>query len=83
MACFTYPKEEFKEKPDFVAASFFVSEVESAKTENVCLKGSRDWFVINSKAGTTTINHITFKIFEIGRQLGRWRPIGARISNFS
>jgi len=62
MACFAYRKD----KPHFVAESFFVSEIESAKTENVCLKGSPDWLVIKSKAGTTTINHVTFKTFEIG-----------------
>jgi len=66
MACFAYPKEGFKDKPLFVAATFFVSEIQSAKTEKVCLKGSPDWLVINSKAGTTTINHVTFKTFEIG-----------------
>ena len=65
-ACFAYPKEEFKDKPHFVAASFFVSEIKSAKTENVCLKGSPDWYLINPKAGTTTINHVAFKTFEIG-----------------
>jgi hypothetical protein len=65
-ACFAYPKEEFKDTPHFVAASFFVSEIQSAKTENACLKGSPDWFVTSSKAGTTTINHVTFKTFEIG-----------------
>src|SRR5579863_9400111 len=32
MACFAYPKDEFKDKPHFVAASFFVSEIESAQT---------------------------------------------------
>jgi hypothetical protein len=66
LACFTYPKEKFIDKPSFVAASFFVSEIQAAKTEKVCLKGSPDWFVINPKAGTTTINHVTFKTFEIG-----------------
>ena len=66
MACFAYPKERFKDKPLFVAATFFVSEIRSAKTEKECLKGSPNWLVINSRAGTTTINHVTFKIFEIG-----------------
>ena len=65
-ACFAYPKERFKDKPAFVAATFYVSEILSAKTEEVCLKGSPDWFVIKSEAETTTINHITFKAFEIG-----------------
>ena len=66
MACFAYPKEKFKDKPLFVAATFFVSEIRSAKTEKECLKGSPNWLVINSRAGTTTINHVTFKTFEIG-----------------
>jgi hypothetical protein len=66
MACFAYPNEKFKDKPHFVAATFFVSEIQSAKTEQVCLKGSPNWYVINSKAGTTTINHVAFKTFEIG-----------------
>jgi hypothetical protein len=65
LACFAYPKERFKDKPHFVAASFYVSEIQSAKTEKECLKGSSDWFVINSKAGTTTINHVSFTTFEI------------------
>jgi hypothetical protein len=64
-ACFAYPKERFKDKPAFVAATFYVSEI-SAKTEEVCLKGSPDWYVIKSEVETTTINHITFKVFEIG-----------------
>jgi len=66
MACVAYPKEKFRDKPHFVAASFFVSEIQSAKTEDVCLKGSPDWYVSNSKAQTITINHVTFKTFEIG-----------------
>jgi len=66
MACFAYPKEQFKDKPHFVAASIFVSEIQSAKTENVCLQGSPNWFVISSKAETTTINDVSFKTFEIG-----------------
>jgi hypothetical protein len=65
MACFAYPNERFKDKPSFVAATFFVSEIQAAKTERICLKGSPNWFVINSK-GTTTINHVAFKTFEIG-----------------
>jgi hypothetical protein len=65
VACFAYPKERFKDKPSFVAATFYVSEIESAKNKKICMDGSPDWFVINSK-GVTTINHVTFKIFEIG-----------------
>jgi len=66
MACFAYRNEEFKDKPHFVAATFFVAEIQSAKTEQGCLKGSPNWFVINSKAEATTINHVAFKTFEIG-----------------
>jgi hypothetical protein len=66
MACLAYPKDKFEDKPHFVAASFYVSEIHSAKTEKKCLKGSPDWFVINSKAGTTTINQVIYETFEIG-----------------
>jgi hypothetical protein len=66
MACFAYPKEQFKDKPHFVAATFFVSEIQSAKTEKECLEGSPNWFVISSDARMITINHVTFKTFEIG-----------------
>jgi hypothetical protein len=66
MACFAYPKERYKDKPHFVAATFFVAEIQSAKTEKECLEASPNWFVISPKAGTTTINHVTFRTFEIG-----------------
>lgn len=65
IACFAYPKERFEDKPLFFAAMFFVSEIPSAKTEKVCLKGSPNWSVINSKVGTTSINGVSFKAFEI------------------
>jgi hypothetical protein len=65
MACFAYPKDKIKDKPHIVAASFFVSEIQSAKTEDVCLKGSPDWYLMNSKVRTTTINQVAFKTFEI------------------
>jgi hypothetical protein len=66
MACFAYPNARFKDKPRFVAATFYVSKIQSAKTEEVCLKGSPGWLVLNSKTSTTTINHVAFKTFEIG-----------------
>lgn len=65
VACFAYPKERLKDKPAFVAAAFYVSEIQAAKTEKECLQGSPNWFVINSTAGETTINHVSFKTFEI------------------
>ena len=65
LACLAYPKEKFNDRPLFVAASFFVSAIESAKSEKSCLEGSADWFVI-AKKGTTTINHVVFREFEIG-----------------
>lgn len=66
VACFAYPNEAFKDKDVFVATTFYVSEIPSAKTEDVCLKGSPDWLVLNSKVVTTTINHVAFKTFEVG-----------------
>ncbi len=66
LACFAYPKDKLNEKPNFIAATFFVSAIQSAKTEIDCLKGSPDWFVISPKASTTTINDVSFEAFEIG-----------------
>lgn len=66
VACFAYPNEAFKDKDAFVAATFYVSEILSAKTEEMCLKGSPDWLVLSSKVITTTINHVAFETFEIG-----------------
>jgi len=66
LACFAYPNERFKDKPSFETALFYVSEIRPATTEKVCLMGSPNWLVTNSQAGTTTINHVTFKAFEIG-----------------
>jgi hypothetical protein len=65
LACFTYPKEGFEDKPSFVGAAFYVSEIESAKTKKLCVDGSPDWFVIKAK-GVTTINHIVYQAFVIG-----------------
>jgi hypothetical protein len=63
-ACFAYSNRKYKGS-QFVAASFYVSEIDSDKTKAACLRGSRDWFVI--KQGIiTSINHIVFKKFEIG-----------------
>lgn len=66
LACFAYPNEKFKDKPSFVAAAFYVSEIRAAQVEKVCLEKSPNWYVIGSTTGTTTINHVVFKTFEIG-----------------
>jgi hypothetical protein len=66
LACFTYPKEKFLDKPAFVAATFYVSAILSAQNEEACLKGSPDWYVIKSDGEKITIHHVTFKTFEIG-----------------
>jgi hypothetical protein len=66
LACFAYPKERFKDKPLFVSATFFVSEIQNARSENMCLKGSSNWLVIKAEEQPTTINHTRFKTFEIG-----------------
>jgi hypothetical protein len=66
LPCFAYPNERFKYKPHFVAATFFVSEIQAATIEKSCLKGSPSWLVINSKEGMTAIHHVIFKTFEIG-----------------
>src|SRR5579863_6667006 len=65
LACFAYPKKDFEDKPHFLAAAFFVSEIRSAKTQAECAAGSRDWNVISSKTQPTMINGVAFKEFEI------------------
>ena len=59
IACFGYPKERFKDKPTFIAATFFVAEVDNAKTEKICLEGSQDW----KAAGSATVNGVSFVVF--------------------
>jgi len=62
VACFAYPKDKFKDKPTFIAAAFFIAEVNEGTTEKVCLEGSRYW---NEGVQSTKINGVTFKVFEI------------------
>ena len=45
IACFAYPKDDFKDKPEFVAAAFFVAEVRAATTPKSCLEGSQNWLI--------------------------------------
>ena len=63
IACFAYPKDKFKEKPEFVAAAFFVAEVKQVTTAKACLEGSQYWNINTTKNGD--INGINFKIFHI------------------
>ena len=77
LACFAYPKKDFEHKPHFLAAAFFVSEIQPAKTQAACAAGSQDWNVVNSKKEAVTINGVAFKEFQIddnwagGSQSGR------------
>lgn len=64
IACFGYPKERFKDKPTFIAATFFVAEIDDAKTEKICLEGSQYW----KMAGSTTINGVSFVVFNGGEK---------------
>lgn len=64
IACFGYPKERFKDKPTFIAATFFVAEIDDAKTEQTCLAGSQD----RKLAGSTTINGVSFVVFDGGEK---------------
>ena len=64
IACFGYPKERFKDKPTFIAATFFVAEIDSAKTKKTCLKAPQDWKV----AGSTTVNGVSFVVFDAGER---------------
>jgi len=66
IACFAYPKERFKDKPTFIAATFFVAEIDSAKTKKACLKAPQDWKL----AGSTGLNGVSFLVFDAGG--GNW-----------
>ena len=65
LACFSYPRERFRDKPSFGGASLYVTAIE-ARNQKACLSGSPNWFVISKKPRTTTIHHVTFKTFETG-----------------
>src|SRR5579863_5815681 len=41
IACFAYPKDKFKDKPQFTAAVFFVGLVPAATTQVTCLEASQ------------------------------------------
>jgi len=45
IACFAYPKDDCKDKPEFIAAAFFVAEVRAATNPKSCLKGSQNWLI--------------------------------------
>src|ERR1700679_1346642 len=65
LVCFAYPKDEFRDKPVFAAAAFFVGKIEEATTENACLQGSQNWNPDEIKtAKLTRINGVAFKVFE-------------------
>jgi hypothetical protein len=61
IACLGYPKERLRDKPSFVAATFFVAEIRDAKTEKICLKGSEG----RRMAGDTSINGVPFVVFVV------------------
>jgi hypothetical protein len=61
IACFAYPKDEFKDKPEFSAAAFFVAEVRTAAAEESCLKGSQYWLI--QRTEDTTIHSVRMKRF--------------------
>jgi len=63
--CFRFSEEKSEDKPMFVAATFFVSEIESPKTEKVCTQPYPNWLVLRSK-GVTVINRVSFSACEIG-----------------
>ncbi len=52
-ACLAYAGDEFSGKVAFGAAAFFVAEVQTAVTENVCLQGEPGW--THQSGGTSRI----------------------------
>jgi hypothetical protein len=61
IACFAYPNDKFKDKPQFSAAVFFVGLVPVAKTQETCLDAAQEWLVHDSRA--TKINGISARLF--------------------
>src|SRR5258708_12958443 len=43
IACFAYPKDDFKDKPEFVAAAFFPPHVLPPTTPQRCLEVAHNW----------------------------------------
>ena len=69
IACFAYPKDNFKDKPTFVGAAFFVAEVRPAITPSACLQGSRNWLVRN--VHIARINSVSFKTLSCQRRVDK------------
>ena len=70
IACYAYPKDEFRNKPAFIAATFFVAEIAELRTKKDCLLGSQYWNPESIEtAKVTHINGTSFKVFEVG---GGW-----------
>jgi hypothetical protein len=66
IACYAYPKDEFRNKPAFIAATFFVAEIAEATTEKDCLRGSQYWNPGSTEtAKVTKINGTIFTVFEV------------------
>jgi hypothetical protein len=74
IACFAYPKDELKDKPEFDAATFFVARLPAGTTPHACLEPSKDWLV--NKSESATIGSVSGRLFHTsdrwtnGRQEG-------------
>ena len=58
--CFGYPKDKYKDKPNFNGASFFVANDVNANDAASCMAGSANWGEIkgeNSAIGSATFRH--------------------------
>jgi hypothetical protein len=61
--CFGYPKDKFKNKPNFNGASFFVATDPNAADAASCTAGSANWGEV--KGENTTIGGGTFRHFRV------------------
>src|SRR5579862_907548 len=61
--CFGYPKDKFKDKPNFNGASFFVAMDTNAGDAASCVAGSANWGEIRGE--NTTIGGGTFRHFRV------------------
>lgn len=63
IACFAYPKDKFKEKPEFAGSAFFVGEVPGVTTSAVCLEGTKDWLIHDSESAK--IGSVDARLFHV------------------
>jgi hypothetical protein len=66
VACFAYPEDAFKEKPEFGGANFQVQELDEVPSEDICLNGAERSEANQTPARDVKINGVAFKALDTG-----------------